>query len=323
MYVRNKTYQLVALLGIVLGLLLLTAAATQAQTPLALTVSPPVDYIQIKPGSRSAHSITVENSSSSTLRITPSLVDFSVSATTGQPILQEEHTFPYIENEAQAFQSAVLQPGEKAQITLNFVVPQEAPAKEYHLSVLFSATPDLSTQNRTRLQAGVASNIIVLISGQNEHQPGLILSDLQAKRIVDSFAGIAFEPVAQNEHFHASSASGSATIKNWKGDAVAQFDIYPDVVLGFNQRPLRALAGTPEEPQPIKFVHKPFFLFGPYTITVELLNSSTTEVSVETATTLVFAAPLAITTALIVCLIIICAYVLYIRKRAQVLDNTV
>lgn len=292
--------------------LVLHQIPTEAQAAAEITVSPPVDYLQIKPGSRTAHTITVENSGTESLSLRPSIVDFIPSQETGLPILQQSHSFPYFENEAAVLQSTTLAPGQKAQLTLTIVVPSSATPAEYHLTALFSGTSGaFGTAGNSGLAATVGSNIIILISGENQHQPALTIDTIRTPRIIDSFSPLEVIPVAQNTRFAASTASGSATIRNWRGQVVAKYSLYPDVVLGFSSRPLRGLAGTAEEPVPVPLKHKPLLLLGPYFITVTLTNTSTTQLVTEVAQRTVWAIPLAVTVASMVALLVFLGYRFY------------
>jgi len=299
----------IALIGLISNI-----KPVQAQGGLDLTISPPVAYLQIKPGARSIHTITIENTSSQDLKIDPSIKDFSTDPVSGLPILMDKNSFEYFVSVEQQLQPIELEPTQKAQLTLVIAPPQNAPEKEYPLSVVFEAQAarDLPTQN-SQLHGSVASNLIILVSEKNEIPRQQTISDFGVPKIVDSFRPLELKPILKNENLAASAASGSAVIKNWLGKEVASFQFFPDNVLGFSQRPLRALDQTkPDSLQPIPFRYDPTFLIGPYTIEYTIQNQDSAEAGTtttpamteKTVKTVVLAVPIFVLAAILAGLVV-------------------
>lgn len=255
------------------------AQIAKAQGGLDITITPPVAYIQVKPGSRAIHTITIENTGDQDLKITPAIKDFSTDPKTGLPILADKYSFEYFVSIEQQLQTLELKPSQKAQMTLSIAPPQNAPEKEYPLSIVFEAQAarEIPTQN-SQLQGSVASNLIILVSEKNEISKQQVISDFGTPKIIESFRPLILKPILKNESLATSTASGSAVIKNFLGKEVARFEFFPDNVLGFSQRPLRALDQTkPDSLQPTELIYNPKFLFGPYVIEYSINSQEATK----------------------------------------------
>jgi len=261
-----------------------SAQTNQVNPGMTITVSPATSYLKIQPGNKATHLITITSQSNQVLEITPKIVDFRPDGRTGQPILSDTTNFPYLVDGTNHFPPIVLQPKERAQLTLAFDPPPGSPDKEYPMTVLFTARPassELAKDSASEISGAIASNIIVLVSRDQEPPPQVSIKDFGTFRLVDSFGLISLKPVAENESFAAIVASGSATISNWQGKPLAKFPLYPDSILGLSTRELRSfvIENTPGNesepslvPQPFKF-DKPF-LFGIYRIGLVLNNTA-------------------------------------------------
>lgn len=255
------------------------AQLTQSSALYNLSITPPTAYLKLKPGSKANHTISLTNSGSRALTLTPKIVDFEADGRTGLPVLKESHTFPYFAMAADQLKPVVVEPGQNAQLVLAFEVPATAPDKEYPLTVVFESSPDgAGTGVGAALAGATASNLIVLVSSKDELENRLVIEDFGAPLLVDSFRNVNFRPLVKNERFSASVASGSAKLTSWIGKTLAEFPIYPEVVLGFSSRELRAQLdprpGEGELPIPTEFAYDPVFLFGPVKISVTLTNPS-------------------------------------------------
>lgn len=259
------------------------AEVAQAQEGLELTVSPPISYLKVAPGTKQNHTISLKNNGPAAITATPQILDFSVDGKTGQPVLRDQHTFPYFTMPAASLKPVVLEPGQVAQLQIVIEAPATAPDKEYPLSIVFSSEntsslPQEPDAGRARVTGAVASNLIVLVSDKTSLEKKLVVSDFGAPTLLDSFRGFSAEPILENERFSAAAASGSAKLVSWTGTTVSEYQIYPDNILGFSSRPIRALDPDSEAPQAITFTFKPNFMIGPYSLVVELDNDGQTEV---------------------------------------------
>lgn len=277
----------------------------QATPEFAVTVTPQRAYLKIRPGNSSAHTITVKNEGSQVLTIIPRIVDFKPDGVTGSPVLQDTLSFPYINYDSFDLSPLQLGPNQDGQLTLSFKVPASAQTQEYPLSILFEAQPtsgEFSIGSNSSTTGIIASNLIVLVTDQ-EPDKNISVTTFNSTRLIDSFGSISFAPIAQNNSFGASVASGSASIKNWRSQTIAEFPLYPDTILGYSTREIRSLITQAQENStqdegpaisPGPFKYNPHFLFGIYTITITLDNSTADTLSLKETQFTVIAFPFSI-----------------------------
>lgn len=302
-------------LSLVAGLVYNFPSLTYAQgTEVNLTVSPPVSYLHVPPGTANHHTITLENSGSTSITVLPTIVDFTTDGKTGRAIVTNQLTFPYVSlGVDNTVTEVTIPPQKKAQLTLYIDVPKDAEEKEYPLTVLFFSKSELEkTQNAANLEtsetnatssqvnAAIGSNLIVLVSKQNIFNKLLKVTGMRAPKISDSFQKIEFAPLVQNNSFGAISASGSAKIVDWRKQTIVEFEIYPDTILGHNSRELRALLSNSDlsKPEVGTFSFKPQFLIGPYQIITTLIGEN--NVIIDQSVYVFYALPLAIVVAVII-----------------------
>lgn len=275
-----------------------------------LTVSPPVSYLHVAPGTATNHTIILENSGSTPITVLPAIVDFTTDGKTGRAIVTNQLTFPYVSMGVDnSVKEVTIPPQKKAQLTLYINVPKNAEEKEYPLTVLFfsenelveSQTKQLIQDSDTvssQINAAIGSNLIVLVAKQNVFTKILEVLDFNAPKIIDSFQGLEFTPLIKNNSFGATTASGSAKIVNWRKQTIAEFEIYPDTILGHNSRELRSLLSNsdPKQPEIGSFTYKPKILVGPYQIVLTLKNEQ--DAVITQSIHVFYALPLAVLVAL-------------------------
>lgn len=276
-----------SLVGMLATAHLIGVAAAQT-TGLGLTVTPPVSYLRLQPGEKAIHQITISNHGSTALTVTPSLHSFSTPDGTNRIQIESTHDFPYLRVASQAAGNRLrmgdgytLPPGSQADLDLVIDVPESAATTEYHLTTLFSAQ---AIQNSPAeaigaiLQGSIGSNLIVTIGGKNQPPESLALLGIKSSRVVDSFGQLEFIPLVSNPASQAQQATGSAELLNWRGQVVATYQVYPDVVLANDQRQLRrqllaSAAATVAEPA--GFSYRSHALFGPYRFRLTLYKPNT------------------------------------------------
>lgn len=269
----------------------------QAQSAVELTVSPPISYLHVPPGTKKNHVITLENTTNTPITVTPKIVDFTTDGKSGRVVILDSLSFPYISfGENGQINELTIPATTKAQLTLHIDVPTSAVEKEYPMTVLFISEEQNNYSGNTlysQVQAGIGSNLIVLTSYTNKLGTALSITDLQKTTFVDSFSKISFTPIVKNDTLATVTASGSAQIINFNEKTVANFIIHPDNVLGKNTRELRASdsleteKATTFQSKP-GFQYKPKFLFGPYKIVVTLTQNNE---QIITTTEVVYAFP--------------------------------
>ncbi|GIK83383.1 MAG: hypothetical protein BroJett025_00050 [Patescibacteria group bacterium] len=274
-----------------------------------LTVSPPVSYLHVAPGTSANHTIILENSGETPITVLPTIVDFTTDGKTGRAIVTNQLTFPYVSMGVDnSVKEVTIPPNKKAQLTLYISVPHEAQEKEYPLTVLFFSKSEQekaqnfqqnSQKSNSQINAAIGSNLIVLVSKQNSFTKTLEVLNINAPKFVDSFQQIEFSPLVKNNSLGAVVASGSAKIVNWRKQTIVEFDVYPDTILGHNSREIRALLSNsdPQKPEVGSLAYKPKFLIGPYQIVLTLTGQDGTVITQSVH--VFYALPIAILAALL------------------------
>lgn len=312
-----KKHQIFTSLLVFLALFFNLPGLVFAQNNLDISVSPPTAYLSVKPGGTLQHTIVLENNSNQQIEVSAKLVDFKADGKTGQPILGDGSIFSQIlQQKFNLDKPFVLAPGEKLPFQLKLDISEAAAQKEYPLTVLFSAQPAFNPNfigSGGQVSAIIGSNLILLISQSEENQGKIQVEKLDYPKIVDSLSKINFNILAKNTGNNATNIEGSVTIKNLLNKSVAEYIFYPDVVLAQTTRQTRLLKKNeaefneegqllPEQNQTLtnQGTYKPAFLFGIYSIEVELKE--------ETVVTQVFAFPFSILLAGLIGLGIFLAY---------------
>lgn len=326
---RNTHSVLTALIlavGLVLGGLAAAQAPIFAQAIpasnsfLSLTISPPVTYVTLAPGERATHTITLTYDGPTAITLMPKLVNFNP-AESGQGIaLEETHSFPYLDpNQPNPFQqSLTLEPGNPTQFQIPIAVPTSASLREFHLTVLFPASPSQRVamgNNQANVAGTIGSNLIVLVSSDGRDLSRLSIKSIQGVRIVDSFGQIKLRALAQNAGPTATIASGSAVIKNGRGNIVQSYDIYPDVILANSSRLLRIIGPdhTDEEPQALDIItHSAPFLLGQYTLEIHLQDAQGNNQATESIQ--IWALPFLLIAVLLLGILVALGYIFFIKK---------
>jgi hypothetical protein len=275
------------ILGLLMGWVLFVVKPIFAQSSeIHLTVSPPISYLHVAPGTARNHTIILENKGNADITVLPTIVDFTTDGKTGGVIVTNKLSFPYVSMGVDnSVKEVSIPPGKKAQLTLYINVPKEAEEKEYPLSVLFFSKTELDANqtSNSQISAAIGSNLIVLVAKQNKFNKIFEVLDFNAPTFTDSFQKIEFSPSIKNNSLGAAVASGSAKIVNWRKQTITEFEVYPDVILGHNSRNVRALLSksNPEQLEVGSFSYKPKFLLGPYQIVLTLLNEDNVEITQE------------------------------------------
>lgn len=268
-----------------------TQKTAQEQNPLSLAVSPPVSYVSVKPGEMLDHTVELRNAGSTTLKITMNITDFKPNGKTGQPILGSGSVFDKLINPDLKFgQPFTIKPGENRTANLKLQISEEAKQQEYPLTILFTAAAIGSHAGQTQFAGVVGSNLVLFVSEHKQNLGQIILEEIQAAKIVDSFSGISFSVLAKNTGQNATPIFGKASLKNFLNQTINEYIFYPDYVLANYTRLVR---GTELEPDLIdsqgklipdkvntlstQFRHRPPFLIGPYWLKVDLAQESQTK----------------------------------------------
>lgn len=292
----------------------------QGKPAFGITIDPPVMYLSAQPGQTLTHSINLKNDGGQPVTFTPTLVNFNPHES-GQGVeLEDVHTFPYLDPSQPSpfLQPLTIEPNGSATFRVPIRVPASAPTKEYHMTVLFSSTPNQTADlgaAQTTIAGAIGSNLIFMVTQDDRDLSQLSIKSVQGAKVIDSFGQIDLRVVAQNTGSNATVASGSAVIKDWRGKSVQKYDIFPDVILANSVRQVRAIdPDSPiNEPIPLDtFRYDAPFLIGLYTFELELTDSN--QQVLATSTTQIWALPFAILVILIAGTGLVLGYLFSVKK---------
>lgn len=218
-----------------------------AVSALDLKVYPPVSYLTVNPGAGINHQIKLKNDGLYTLEITPVLVNFHSDDKLGRVILEQKSDFTYLNLDGDAAKwgrNFIIKPGEEQ--TLNFVIamPSDAKYEERYLSILFQAKQlsyASASEKDTLISAVIASNVILLIGGDEQNRGELTIEQFFLPKIVDSFLGFGFSALVKNVGINATPVDGYFKISHWPDQNVEIYKLYPDMVLAGGKRLVRAM----------------------------------------------------------------------------------
>ncbi|MBP7700927.1 hypothetical protein KA111_02575 [Candidatus Woesebacteria bacterium] len=295
-----------------------------AQSNINLSVTPPISYLHVSPGTTRDHTVILENTGDETITVLPSIVDFTSDGKTGRAVISNQLSFPYISFGASDIKELSVPAHKKAQLTLHIDVPSDAEEKEYPITVLFFSkrsagfselNPLQLTSSYSQVSGAIGSNLVVLVSKNPTLEQAIKIIDLKSKTFVDSFGKIEFIPLIKNDSLSSSTATGSAKILNWRKEVVAEFEIYPDVILGLNSREIRALRSgeSSDKPETGSFAFKPKFLLGPYQIVV---NVDENQLQKNNYIKVVYALPFSLIFVFILGIIVMLFYSKKIKKQS-------
>lgn len=228
------------------GLLGVGVLPVQAKDALGLTLTPPVSYLYVKPGAGISQTLTLKNDGQYSLKVTPQIVDFQTAEQTGDIVLGQKTTFPYISiagDQQKWGESFYLKPNEEKTIPLVIAVPSDFPPAEHHQSVLFQAQQLLSGSQtgETSIAGIIASNLVIMVASDTNNHGKLEVADVRIPRFVDSFFGISWQIIVKNSGANATPLTGNLTLSHWPDGQLEQYQVYPDMVLANSQRLLRAM----------------------------------------------------------------------------------
>lgn len=231
-----------------------------AASSLDLKVYPPTSYLSVKPGAGITHEVKLKNEGLYTLEITPALVDFQTDQQSGQVVLQEKSSFTYLNLDGDPNKwdrSYIIKPGDETSLNFIIAIPSDAEFAEHHLSILFQARQlsyASSSANHTLISAVVASNVVLLISGDEQNRGELRVDHFEVPKIADSFVGFGFSAIASNPGINATPIKGQIRISHWPDQSAETYELYPDMVLANDKRQIRAM--TQEELEELQALEK-------------------------------------------------------------------
>lgn len=214
------------------------------QQALDFSVAPPVAYLSVKPGGSLQHTVVLTNHSANRLEVTAQLLDFKPDGSSGQIVLGNASMFDQLFSKTTGLDRPfILEPNQNKEWQIKLNINPTASQKEYPLTLLFSAksaSANFSPQV-SQVQAVIGSNIILLISPNDEDKGEIIVEELFFKKLIDSLGSLKFASLVKNVGSNATSVEGFITIKNSLNHTIAEYIIYPDMVLANATRQIRLL----------------------------------------------------------------------------------
>jgi len=264
-----------------------SAAAQTIQTDYQISVAPSSAFLKAKPGETTTHTLTIRNNSSFATTASIKIVDFLPDGASGIPQLQDSLSLTYIDNMDQLQEPISIPSQSSKNIIISLTVPEGASEREFPTTILLQSNYE-TAEGATALVPAVGSNLVVWVSDRDFVDQKLEVVSLQRPKIIDSFRPLTFEPLVENKESMSAVASGSATIKNWRGQILGTAEIYPEVILGKATRVIQAakaaelvLPNSPEaatarrfDPTDFNFT-QPFWL-GPYTVEFTFVHPGVT-----------------------------------------------
>ncbi|MGD9128872.1 MAG: hypothetical protein PVJ09_00030 [Candidatus Woesebacteria bacterium] len=291
-------------------------------SPLNLSISPPVAYIHVKPGENLKHEILLTNQSLFDIEVSMDIRDFKTDGISGQAILGDGSIFKDLITSNLGFgQTFKLKAKATRKININVMIADSAEQKEYPLSFLFTAKKLKFDNNySSRISGVIASNLILLISPSSDNQGELVIDEIYYQRLVDSFSQIKFNILVKNQGKNATPINGRVKIYNLFNQQIKEYVLYPDMVLAGTSREARGFL-LPDEMQtnadnltetekqsPLLegFSHQSLFLFGIYTVTINLGQ--------EVQVFKILAFPFSIILLIIIGTLVLVSYKILVRK---------
>ncbi len=303
-----------------------------------LSITPATNFIQINPGQKKEHQITLTQNGSLPLIITPQIRDFNSDNQSGKPVLAESSSVSFISFE-DAEKNKIIEPDQSfplpahssKKITVHLNPSQNTVEKEYPLTLLFQAKPN---QNNSVIKSGsitsatIGSNLIVAVGDLEMSYADLIVKEVRTPRFIDSFSPISYQILVENTATKSIPIHGQTSLFNWSKHELIKHTFVPDIVLGNSSRLARYSLET-ESDQMIedrsqqkkqkslssKFSYSAPFLFGPYTIKAQIQHPIEENQTLMMVTYHVFAFPFVFILFFVLCIVFILFYLLLRQKK--------
>ncbi len=265
---------------------------------LSLSIYPPLLEVMIKPGKSITQVYKLINNGETDLVMTSKIVSFEPADELGNIKLGNGNSKLASINDYFSFQNADLKLGEsftlkagaQQQIVLKISAPQDAPEKDYYLTLLFETNPQenlyLHPGGVSSAQAKIGSNILLTVSetGEPPRKAETIEFKLQnAKfKIIDSFTKPQFVLRIKNTGRSLFKPMGTITLTGWLGQKYL-LNLLPENILSGSIRKIGC--SLPDNPEVFGSCQiKPKFLLGFYQAKAEfglekISNDYTTQIN--------------------------------------------
>jgi glutaredoxin len=292
---------------------------------LNLGITPPLTHVVIQPGKTALTTVDIENQGAYDLKVTPQFVDFVSDNVSGNPVLEEQMSFPYIFLQGENMgmdKSFVLPKGTQRQLVFEINLPESTLEKEYHFSLVLETEPvsgGLVESTEAAVQGQVVSNFIVTVTESAQDQGKIELSSFEGPLFIDSFLPIQVKALVKNVGRNTTVTLGKFRVQNVFNQTVYENELLPENVLPNSTRELRGsesvLDGVEPFLAPAPLRYKGLFLLGPYKLILTYKSPSQEEQTFEHT---VFALPISV---LIFIIVIYILYLIYTKSGLFTLDR--
>ena len=260
----------------------------------SLGIFPPILQIQATPPTDIKSKIMIENLGSDPINLGLGIKPFTASSEeNGQVTYPADYSSlladPFIFQKMQlldgnnSVNSITLSPGQKKELTLEILLPQNEIKGDYYFSIIFmSSGANQINSNISGATAGIAANVLLSVGPEGPTQGDI--EEFSAPTFVTK-GPIPFTVKIKNTGDHFITPKGNIIIKNMFGQTVGKVDLLPVNILSQTVRAIPDSLQSPSSSPPASL--KSYFLslaspaavwpetllFGPYTATLTIALS--------------------------------------------------
>ncbi len=260
----------------------------------SLGIFPPILQIQANPPTDIKSKIMIENSGSEPMNLDIGIKPFTASSKeNGQVTYPADYSSlladPFIFQKMQLLNgntpinSITLSPGQKKELTLEILLPQNEIKGDYYFSIIFiSSASNQINSNISGATAGIATNVLLSVGPEGPTRGDI--EEFSAPTLVTK-GPVPFTVKIKNTSDHFITPKGNIIIKNMFGQTVGKVDLLPVNILS---QTVRAIPDSLQSPSSSPAASlKSYFLsltspsavwpetilFGPYTATLTIALS--------------------------------------------------
>lgn len=249
----NKYSVLFRIWNLVFGIwILFIVPPIYAQESLGISISPPLNIIDLGERKSIVLAYTIENSSSQDMDITPQVFFFHADQMTGNPVLEKRQpNFVTIQTPGFTLETPFrLASGEKQQLVLN-ISPTAPLLRDLTFTFLAKGAPANGSLGGSdasiNLTTSVGTNLILRVPVSDTQTPPLTLANFGFPFFID--ASFSHKPnfVVKNDALTSHQVHGTLTIRRF-GKVIKTQGLFPDTILPESQRQLRVSNPDPGIP---------------------------------------------------------------------------
>ncbi len=250
---------------------LLLIASTQIAQAYTLDIAPSLIEAVQAPSTQNTYDITLTNSASEDITLTPVLYEFAPNSTwDGTIYLTSKNSLPETKPKVANYFSLTVSglpitqlkipSGEKKQLQLNVALPEDVPEKDFYTTLLFE---DQKNGQGTQVQTGAGTNI--LLSARNTQNQNINVESFTTD-LIHLKNPINFQVLAANSSAHFTKSKANIDIYNMFGRKIATLTSGEKIILANGKRHMTSADNS-------ELKYSQFFMFGYYKAEVSLEKS--------------------------------------------------